>query len=680
MQTSPLTLQRLQLAAAGFSPIPVDGKRPLMTGWQTKLETGEGEIELWERLYPHSQNTGILCKFTPTIDIDIFHPEAADAIEQLIRERFEEHGRILVRFGRWPKRAILLRTSTPFDKLALILTAPDGSQHKIETLGNGQQVVVAGIHPETRRPYGWHGGQLGEVKRAELPEVSEQDIRDLLDDAAELLVKEFGFTDKHGSKAKANGTGHQEGEERDPADWGLLFARILAGENLHDTLRDLAASFVASGMTDKAAVARLQSLMTASTAEKGARWRERYADIPRAVRTAREKLEHDGEEEIKPEAWTLHWHGEVDPRESRPWLVQDLIPEIGSGLVSGQWGTYKSFVVLDLAHSIMSGTPFIDFEIVRRGGVVLIALEGTGEVAVRLQGVIDHKGIVPLKRAPFAWTETCPPLLDKNTAGALLKLAEQAAAQLKADFDLPLALIAIDTSIAAAGYTKDGADNDTATSHAVMRTLAQVARKAGCFVLGIDHFGKDATVGTRGASVKEGDADVVLALLGEKSISGEVVNTRLALRKRRGGANGQEFPFKPRVVDMGTDKRGMPVTTLVLDWGETTETPGAKDNWTSKGLSLLKRIVMSLLADCGTDIKPWADGPTVRAINVELVRPEFYKGYFAEGDAEAKQTARQKAFKRSIHEASNKGLIAIREIAGEQMLWLAQPSPKEGHG
>jgi Bifunctional DNA primase/polymerase, N-terminal/AAA domain len=397
MQTSPLTLQRLQLAAAGFSPIPVEGKRPLMTGWQTKFETSEGEIELWAKLYPYSENTGILTRHTPAIDIDILDPEAAGAIEQLIRERFEEHGRILVRFGNAPKRAILLRTNAPFDKLCRVLTAPNGSEHKIEVLANGQQVVATGIHPDTRRPYGWFGGEPGEVKRAELPEVTEQDMRQLLDDAAEFLVKEFGYTDKGGSRSKPNGARQEDGarDDRHPADWGILFARVLAGENLHDTVRDLAASFVTSGMTDKAAIARLQSLMTASTAEKGARWRDRYAEIPRAVRTAREKLEHGGEEQIKPETCTLHWHGETDPRESRPWLVQDLIPEIGSGLVSGQWGTYKSFTVLD-----MTGAPFITFEIVRRGGVLLVAPEGAGEIAVRLQGVIDHKGSVRRSHGP----------------------------------------------------------------------------------------------------------------------------------------------------------------------------------------------------------------------------------------------------------------------------------------
>jgi hypothetical protein len=120
---------------------------------------------------------------------------------------------------------------------------------------------------------------------------------------------------------------------------------------------------------------------------------------------------------------TLHWHGEVDPAETRAWLVQDLLPETGKGLVSGQWSTYKTFAVIDLAAAVMAGGSFIDFPIVRRGGVLFIAAEGESEMAVRLQAVLDAK-YPQLERAPFAWTASCPQLLGRGAAKALTVLAE----------------------------------------------------------------------------------------------------------------------------------------------------------------------------------------------------------------------------------------------------------------
>jgi len=133
----------------------------------------------------------------------------------------------------------------------------------------------------------------------------------------------------------------------------------------------------------------------------------------------------------------VFWHGQVDYRESRPQLVQDVIPQVGHGLISGQWGTFKTFAALELAHSCMSGEPFLGYEIMRRGGVLFIALEGAGEVPIRLQGVIEDRGKIE-GPAPFAWVETCPPLIGKNAADEICAIATSIAGELKARFGVPL--------------------------------------------------------------------------------------------------------------------------------------------------------------------------------------------------------------------------------------------------
>ena len=65
---------------------------------------------------------------------------------------------MLVRFGRSPKRALPFRTATPFPKMSASFEAPNGTIHKIEILGDGQQFICVGIHPDTSEPYTWHGG------------------------------------------------------------------------------------------------------------------------------------------------------------------------------------------------------------------------------------------------------------------------------------------------------------------------------------------------------------------------------------------------------------------------------------------------------------------------------------------------------------------------------------------
>ena len=70
---------------------------------------------------------------------------------------------------------------------------------------------------------------------------------------------------------------------------------------------------------------------------------------------------------------TVHWHGEADPRDSRPQLIQDLIPEVGCGLISGQWGTYKTFTAADEINKE------IDREAVCKHDRLAAAVGGCGE-------------------------------------------------------------------------------------------------------------------------------------------------------------------------------------------------------------------------------------------------------------------------------------------------------------
>jgi hypothetical protein len=82
------------------------------------------------------------------------------------------------------------------------------------------------------------------------------------------------------------------------ADWQYLLDNIREGRELHDSLRDLAAKLVASGMSAGAAVNHLRALMDGSTVPHDERWQERYDDIPRLVAGAQD-LREEREEKDK---------------------------------------------------------------------------------------------------------------------------------------------------------------------------------------------------------------------------------------------------------------------------------------------------------------------------------------------------------------------------------------------
>jgi hypothetical protein len=189
-------------------------------------------------------------------------------------------------------------------------------------------------------------------------------------------------------------------------------------------------------------------------------------------------------------------------------------------------------------------------------------------------------------------------------------------------------------------------------------------------VVGIDHFGKVVETGTRGSSAKEGAADTVIALLAERELSGGLKNTRLAVRKQRDGLSGFEIPFMPRLVETGTDDDGDAITAPVIDWQAPQQIPPADAHWTPS-MQLLRRVLMTILADCGHVVWPFADGPEVRACNLEHVRPEFYRQYPADGTEQQRAEARRKAFGRAVKESIARGVVGSREVDGVQLIWLA---------
>lgn len=350
------------LLRGGYDPLPLVGKRPIIEGWQKRDQTSAGDIEIWSKLYPYATNTGCLTRRMPSLDIDILNADAAQAVEDLIRDRY---GHVLVRIGKPPKRAILFRTEEVFKKITVNLTAPNGAGEKIEFLCDGQQLVVNGVHPDTGQSYHWHGGEPGQVLLAELPYISGGEAQQLVTDVVALLEADFGYRRPqhkgHGAEADLAGA----------SDWKELTANIIAGRALHDSLRDLAAKMTRSGTSPGAAINQLRALMEASAAPRDDRWRDRNAEIPRLVESAEEKFRASNG--VGLQEWNAALDREAPP--PRAWLLgNSLCRRYVSSLLAGG-GTGKSAMRILQALALATGRRLTDEHVFQRCRVLIVSLE-----------------------------------------------------------------------------------------------------------------------------------------------------------------------------------------------------------------------------------------------------------------------------------------------------------------
>ena len=186
MPTKPIEAPAVaqQLIQNGFRvvPLPYGKKGPRIRDWPT-MEFSKGNF---------SANNGVGIKTGAgivAIDIDCYSPETVESIVAEFQKRF---GPTLRRTGLAPKTALLARCNMPKKvKVALRSSGCDPVDKtgimrnaQVEVLTKGQQLVAFGIHPDTGKPYHWHGNDpwlQGAAFTAVLPEVSPAALNEFLD-------------------------------------------------------------------------------------------------------------------------------------------------------------------------------------------------------------------------------------------------------------------------------------------------------------------------------------------------------------------------------------------------------------------------------------------------------------------------------------------------------------------
>jgi RecA-family ATPase len=205
-----VTARRIAYVKLGYQPIPIKSgdKKPVLDGWQN-MTIDLDAVGSWAEARRDALSTGIRTKYTPAVDIDVHDNAAvADQIQQALLDMLPPGGTFLKRVGKPPKRLIPFRTTAPFKKIRAAFRLP-GEDKKtipergIEVLGDGQQFVAEGIHPDTHMPYRWDDNVgLLNVAHEHLPLLDEATARRFVDEATRIMLA-AGYEQTSGSNGKS---------------------------------------------------------------------------------------------------------------------------------------------------------------------------------------------------------------------------------------------------------------------------------------------------------------------------------------------------------------------------------------------------------------------------------------------------------------------------------------------
>lgn len=354
-----------------------------------------------------------------------------------------------------------------------------------------------------------------------------------------------------------------------------LIRRVLSGDVYHDSLRDLAASFVANGMRAGAAVSQLRALMQCSTVEHDDRWRARYKQIPALVLSAEGKFAPP--EKYQPLPDDSPWLIPADDFSSQPapisWLIKHWVQSQALIMVHGPSGGGKTFVVLDWCLRMASGMAEWAGNRVKPGPIVYLAGEGHHGMRSRVAAWKHHHN--QTKLTMWLSRDGC----DLNTSEGYVR----ASSSIEKAGVKP-SLIVVDTL----HRFMSGDENSAQDAKTMLDACNALMREFSCAVLLVHHTGvsEEAQHRARGSSAWRGALDIEVSIVPAKNN----LPMQIIQRKNKDGELAPDIYAKLISVEIPGwfDEDGEQVTSAVLQIEEAPEKFAPEDKKTRDNLNFLE--------------------------------------------------------------------------------------------
>lgn len=222
------------------------------------------------------------------------------------------------------------------------------------------------------------------------------------------------------------------------------------------------------------------------------------------------------------------------------WIVDGIIEASSLALIFGDPGSGKSFIAIDLAACVATGTQFHGRD-VASGAVFYIAGEGHSGLRRRFTAWEQGKSL-SLNEAPLFTSRGAANFLDAESASRVADAVASLASE------CPPRLIIVDTLARNFG---DGDENSTKDMNAFVAAMDDLRRAyPDATVLIVHHSGHGDKSRARGAMALKGALDAEYQV----TMRGDMVS--LASSKMKEAAKPAQISFNLIPVDLGVDKHG----------------------------------------------------------------------------------------------------------------------------
>ncbi|MFE8106929.1 AAA family ATPase [Sphingomonas melonis] len=251
-----------------------------------------------------------------------------------------------------------------------------------------------------------------------------------------------------------------------------------------------------------------------------------------------------------PAPLPLIWFDENKPLLSGNWLIKNVLPAEAFCTIIGHPGCGKSFFALDLACHIAAGLKWQDRK-VKQGLVLYIAAEGQRGQQNRVEAWKRHYeaqglafAMIPVAINLGARTEDLPKLFETIQAACAIA-------------GVPLAALVIDTL----NRTFGGGDENGTDMSEYVANIGKVQTTFGCTAIVVHHIPKNSeTVSERGHGSLRGAIETSLVV----SSDAESGLRTVLCKKQKDAEDGWKLNFKLKVIELGEDEDGDPVTSCVV--------------------------------------------------------------------------------------------------------------------